>query len=563
MHPISQWLNFRYKDYGGFAKVTDDRFIGGFQQPPGGRINILNGSIDNQQFANLGGQKGALLSSYRSIETLAISDSFYFLPNVAAIAGAQGLPPPPTAGAHLVMVFGRIDRIQYLVAEGRSALEYRSDLAGVCQHLAERRGAEFRRKRQRTGRRVHSLYRHPTADRRLRSGTRMKRPDYAWEIAAYRANIRDELQCLFVPVIAGSCNVTNADRTIHQGIEAGAGAAIFSGIFNNGPAPDKLWLNLAYTFNDFRFDNDPNFGNNLLPGAPRHYLRAELLYRTRQDLVWTQCRMGAAVLLRRQREHAADLSLCSAGIEGGLRQWRSDFGLYRRTKSRQQGLHFQRQHHRSGDRDVAVVRTGQRARGLCRHEVSMVRRRYASPIFIHQRQRHRAAAGLLVFVPGFAVAESSNRSLPPVTVKRCAGCSSPIRTRPARDGGRAARQRRARAPAVAPPTPVAVNQPAIIQTTAGAVQEIRALSAVECDRTDTPIEQIPQSIQVVPRQLIDGSGRDLRQRSGVEHSGDVQPVHSLVVGNADQAPVKIRGFLLTNGATVSSTSTTSETATAS
>ena len=30
-------------------------------------------------------------------------------------------------------------------------------------------------------------------------GTRMKRPDYAWEIAAYRANIRDELQCLFVP----------------------------------------------------------------------------------------------------------------------------------------------------------------------------------------------------------------------------------------------------------------------------------------------------------------------------------------------------------------------------
>ena len=41
----------------------------------------------------------------------------------------------------------------------------------------------------------------------------------------------------------------------------------------------KLWLNVAYTFNDFRFDNDPNFRNNLLPGAPRHYLRAELLYK--------------------------------------------------------------------------------------------------------------------------------------------------------------------------------------------------------------------------------------------------------------------------------------------
>ena len=38
-------------------------------------------------------------------------------------------------------------------------------------------------------------------------------------------------------------------------------------------------MNLAYTFNDFRFDNDRTFGNNQLPGAPRHYLRAELLYK--------------------------------------------------------------------------------------------------------------------------------------------------------------------------------------------------------------------------------------------------------------------------------------------
>ena len=105
----------------------------------------------------------------------------------------------------------------------------------------------------------------------------MKRPDYAWELTAYRANIRNELQCLYSAF--GNCNVTNADRTIHQGIEAGAGAAIFRGIFDDGPAPDKLWLNLAYTFNDFRFDNDATFGNNVLPGAPRHYLRAELLYK--------------------------------------------------------------------------------------------------------------------------------------------------------------------------------------------------------------------------------------------------------------------------------------------
>src|SRR5205085_8016232 len=94
-------------------------------------------------------------------------------------------------------------------------------------------------------------------------GTRGNRPDFKWELIGYRANIRDELQCQYSSF--GNCNVTNLDRTIHQGIEAGVGAAIFKDIFVAGNAPDKIWLNLAYTFSDFRFDNDPTFGNNLLP----------------------------------------------------------------------------------------------------------------------------------------------------------------------------------------------------------------------------------------------------------------------------------------------------------
>ena len=88
--------------------------------------------------------------------------------------------------------------------------------------------------------------------------------------------------------------MTNPDRTIHQGIEAGAGAAMFKNVFVPGDAPDKIWFNLAYTFNDFRFDNDPTFGNNKLPGAPRHYLRAELLYKHPNGFyvgpIWNGCR---------------------------------------------------------------------------------------------------------------------------------------------------------------------------------------------------------------------------------------------------------------------------------
>ena len=37
---------------------------------------------------------------------------------------------------------------------------------------------------------------------------------------------------------------------------------------------------LAFTYSDFRFDNDPLYGNNQLPGAPPYYIRAEVRYAT-------------------------------------------------------------------------------------------------------------------------------------------------------------------------------------------------------------------------------------------------------------------------------------------
>jgi iron complex outermembrane receptor protein len=108
-------------------------------------------------------------------------------------------------------------------------------------------------------------------------GTRGRRPDFTWDLAAYRAEIDNELQCLYSSF--GTCQVVNADRTVHQGVEIGFGAAILKSMLVSGTTPDKLWLNVAYTLNDFRFDGDSTFGDNILPGAPRHFLRGELLYK--------------------------------------------------------------------------------------------------------------------------------------------------------------------------------------------------------------------------------------------------------------------------------------------
>lgn len=287
MHPIFQWLDYRYKDYGGFAKVTDDRFIGGYRNRFVAGINVLNGTIDVQQFVNVGGFKStptsSLLQKPENYSAYA-ENWFYFVPTVAFVAGTQ----------YLFAV--RDQKVNFSTngdVNGRSTFSLWSPKVGMLWQVDPTwqvfgnisRSAEV----PSFGESVAPNFLNPNLPRipffqikpqtatTFEVGTRMKRPDYAWEFTMYRANIRDELQCLYSAF--GNCNVTNADRTIHQGIEAGAGAAIFRGIFDNGPAPDKIWLNFAYTLNDFRFDNDPVFRNNVLPGAPRHFLRTEVLYK--------------------------------------------------------------------------------------------------------------------------------------------------------------------------------------------------------------------------------------------------------------------------------------------
>ncbi len=287
MHPIFQWLDYRYKDYGGFTKVTDDRNIGGFRNRFVAGVNVLNGTNDARQFNNVGGLKGTPTSSLVQKPenyTFYAENSFYFLPQVAFVAGTQ----------YLFAV--RDQRVNFSTngdVNGRSTFSVWSPKAGLLWNVDPTwqvfgnisRSAEV----PSFGESVSPNFLNPALPTipfflikpqiatTYELGTRGNRPDYRWELVGYRADIRDELQCQYSSF--GNCNVTNLDRTIHQGIEAGAGAAIFRNIFDRGPVPDKIWLNLAYTFNDFRFNNDPTFGNNQLPGAPRHYLRAEMLYK--------------------------------------------------------------------------------------------------------------------------------------------------------------------------------------------------------------------------------------------------------------------------------------------
>lgn len=274
-HPIYQYLDFTVDDYGGFVRAVDDRTIGALRNRLIVGANIQNGTIDTEQYVNMpGAVKGTLAASMidRSKNVSAYAeDSLYVRPNLALIAGLQFL-------------HASRDRRDRFLSDGDQSGSRSFDLwsprFGVLWDAAPRwqvfanisRSAE-----------VPSYDANVIVSPNLKAqrattyeiGTRGDSGGIGWDVSLYRSEIRNELQCLTTAPWA-LCGTINAGRTVHQGIEAGLDADIPVSAFVPG---DKLSLTAAYTYSDFFFDGDPTYGDNRLPGVPKHYLRTELLYR--------------------------------------------------------------------------------------------------------------------------------------------------------------------------------------------------------------------------------------------------------------------------------------------
>ena len=98
-------------------------------------------------------------------------------------------------------------------------------------------------------------------------GARGHKGPFTYDVTAYRANLKKEmLQYTVSSSIPAS--TFNADKTVHQGIEAALDWAV---------APH--WrLRQTWTLSDFRFDGDVQFGDNRLPIVPKSFYRAEVRY---------------------------------------------------------------------------------------------------------------------------------------------------------------------------------------------------------------------------------------------------------------------------------------------
>jgi len=114
----------------------------------------------------------------------------------------------------------------------------------------------------------------------LEGGWKGSTSAFAWTAIAYYSWVENELLNLrdaFSNPLGGA----NADKTTHFGIEIGTAFDITR----------DLSARAAYTYQDYRFDDDPIDGDNRLAGVPRHVLNAALRYTVMPGL-WVEAEVN-------------------------------------------------------------------------------------------------------------------------------------------------------------------------------------------------------------------------------------------------------------------------------
>ncbi|CCE23215.1 TonB-dependent receptor domain-containing protein [Methylotuvimicrobium alcaliphilum] len=108
-------------------------------------------------------------------------------------------------------------------------------------------------------------------------GTRGQTDFFNWDLAFYHSWVNNEYLIVSSPTDRSAFTATNADSTtLHTGIELGLESNLSLNLVTTG---DELRLSGNYTWNNFRFDNDQNLGDNRIPGIPEHNARLEALYK--------------------------------------------------------------------------------------------------------------------------------------------------------------------------------------------------------------------------------------------------------------------------------------------
>jgi iron complex outermembrane receptor protein len=279
-HPIFQVIDQQSRNYGAFGRLDwegelagrrADAFVGGW---------LRSGDLDSNFYVNVRGARGA--PTLRTLQNAEAADVFgegrlFVTDRLALVGGASW----GAASRHYR---------SFAVPGAAGAGTFNLDASRTYDWLAPRLGVLWENGR---GDQVYANVTKSVEPPNLGSmspgnlgfapvdaqtawtaeaGVRGRNDRLVWDVTLYRASLDKEL-LQYTPSSAGGAGSVpaatfNADRTIHQGVEAA-----LDWRFGKGWRLRQTW-----TYSDFRFDGDVQYQNNRLPIVPKHFYRAEARY---------------------------------------------------------------------------------------------------------------------------------------------------------------------------------------------------------------------------------------------------------------------------------------------
>jgi iron complex outermembrane receptor protein len=277
-HPIFQVISQQSRNYGAFGRLHWDGEVGGLRADGYAGVWLREGDLDSHFYTNLKGARGALQSiSYQNATaTDLFAEGRLFVTERLALVGAATWGTTTrdyvsVAVPGVSSTFNLKASKDYDWVAPRVGLLW-EDSHGVQVFANVTKSVEPPNFGSMSPTNVGFTPVQAQEAWTAEVGTRGRKGPVTFDLTFYRAELRHEM-LQYTPNIPGPGGTVpavtfNADRTTHQGFEAALDWRI---------APN--WrLRQTYTWSDFHFDGDVQFGDNRLPVVPENYYRAELTY---------------------------------------------------------------------------------------------------------------------------------------------------------------------------------------------------------------------------------------------------------------------------------------------
>lgn len=272
-HPIFQVIDQESRNYGAFGRFDWDGQIAGKRADAFFGAWYRQGDLDSHFYTNVRGARGALQSiSYQNAKAFDVfgEGRLFVTDRLAVVGGAT---------------WGQAQRDYVSVAVPGVKTTFNLTAGKTYDWVSPRIGLLWQ---DETGNQVFANLTRSVEPPNFSSmsptntgfapvkaqkawtgevGARGHHGPFTYDLTFYRAQLKDEmLQYAVTSSIPAA--TFNADKTVHQGIEAALDWA-----------PAKHWrVRQTWTYSDFRFQGDVQFGDNRLPIVPKNFYRSEIRY---------------------------------------------------------------------------------------------------------------------------------------------------------------------------------------------------------------------------------------------------------------------------------------------